>query len=84
MDGSVTNADTHEIDGTSFTGAHWQKSSYSNGQANCVEVSMNLPDVVAMRDSKEPEGAMLRVSREEWRGFTVRIMSGDLPSSNIL
>lgn len=49
--------------------AMWQKSSYSNGQANCVEVARNLSGIVAIRDSKDPMGGMLRMSREEWKKF---------------
>jgi hypothetical protein len=49
--------------------AVWQKSHYSNGQANCVEVARSLPGIVAVRDSKDPEGGVLRVSREAWMAF---------------
>ena len=34
---------------------------------NCVEVARNLPGLVAVRDSKEPDGAKLVVSLETWR-----------------
>jgi hypothetical protein len=50
--------------------AVWRKSSYSNGQANCVEVARNLPEIVAVRDSKDADGGMLQVSIEAWRAFT--------------
>lgn len=53
--------------------AQWHKSSYSNGQANCVEVTTNLPGVMAVRDSKNPDGGVLRVSREDWRAFLSNI-----------
>lgn len=49
--------------------AEWQKSSHSSQSGNCVEVARNLPGLVAVRDSKEPAGARLVVSRETWRGF---------------
>ena len=54
--------------------AEWHKSSYSSQDGNCVEVARNLPGLVAMRDSKEPDGARLAVSRETWQLFirTVR------------
>jgi hypothetical protein len=54
----------------------WRKSSYSNGQANCVEVARNMPGIVAVRDSKDPRGEILRVSREEWRAFIVGLSEG--------
>ena len=34
-----------------------------------MEVARNLPGLVAVRDSKEPDGAKLVVSRETWRVF---------------
>jgi Domain of unknown function (DUF397) len=49
--------------------AEWRKSSYSSQSGNCVEVARNLPGPVAVRDSKEPDGARLVVSRETWRVF---------------
>ena len=49
--------------------AEWRKSSYSGQSGNCVEVARNLPGLVAVRDSKEPDGAKLVVSRETWQVF---------------
>jgi Domain of unknown function (DUF397) len=49
--------------------AEWRKSSYSGQDGNCVEVARNLPGLVAVRDSKEPGGAKLAVSRGTWRAF---------------
>jgi hypothetical protein len=49
--------------------AEWQKSSYSSQSGNCVEVTRNVPGLVAVRDSKEPRGAKLVVSPETWRAF---------------
>jgi Domain of unknown function (DUF397) len=61
---------------TDISRARWRKSSYSNGQSNCVEVAANLPGVVAVRDSKNPDGARLVVSPAEWRGFVADIRAG--------
>ncbi len=58
-----------------LAGAVWQRSSYSGTQGNCVEVARNQPGLVAVRDSKEPEGARLVVSPEEWRRF-IRGLTG--------
>ena len=49
--------------------AEWHKSSYSSQSGNCVEVARNLPELVAVRDSKEPDGAKLMVTPETWRVF---------------
>lgn len=54
--------------------AVWHKSTRSNGSGgNCVEVARNLPGIVAVRDSKNPDGPALIISRDEWAGFTARL-----------
>jgi hypothetical protein len=59
------------------TGAVWRKSSYSsaNGGA-CVEVARNLPGVVAVRDSKDPDGPALTFSPAQWQAFTAAVRAG--------
>jgi hypothetical protein len=56
--------------------AEWQKStrSGSNG-GQCVEVARNLPGVVAVRDSRDPDGAKLMFARESWKLFTCTVKS---------
>jgi hypothetical protein len=50
--------------------AIWRKSSYSGGNGgNCVEVARNLPGVVAVRDSKNPDAGTLVFSPAEWKVF---------------
>ncbi len=48
----------------------WRKSSYSgsNGGA-CVEVACTHPSRVAIRDSNNPSGPALLVSRSDWATF---------------
>ena len=53
--------------------AEWHKSSYSSQSGNCVEVARNLPELVAMRDSKSPDRAKLVVSLETWRAFLLAV-----------
>ena len=59
-----------------LTHAEWRKSSRSgsNGGA-CVEVARNLPRIVAVRDSKNPDGPVLIISRDEWARFITRLRS---------
>jgi hypothetical protein len=56
--------------------AAWHKSSRSGANNNCVEVVGSLPRVVAVRDSKHPDGPVLVVTREEWRAFTAGVKVG--------
>jgi hypothetical protein len=47
----------------------WIKSSYSGPTGgNCVEVAF-LPDGVAMRNSRDPEGPALIFTQAEWDAF---------------
>lgn len=55
--------------------AVWRKSSRSGGQGNCVEVATNLPQVVAVRDSKHREGPALVFTRDDWKDFLARLGS---------
>ena len=59
----------------------WRKASQSGHQGgDCVEVA-GVARVVAVRDSKDPDGPKLAFSSSEWRAFASRITSGahDLP-----
>ncbi|MEV0280021.1 DUF397 domain-containing protein [Streptomyces sp. NPDC050610] len=51
--------------------ATWVKSSYSgNNGGDCVEVARGAGfPVVPVRDSKNPQGPVLRVSPEAWASF---------------
>lgn len=54
---------------TRLSDAMWRKSGRSSGQGNCVEVADNLPDVVGVRDSKDPTGPALTFGPAAWRRF---------------
>ncbi|WP_033345897.1 DUF397 domain-containing protein [Catenuloplanes japonicus] len=59
---------------TDLTGAIWRKSGRSGSSGgNCVEVAGNLTTVVGIRDSKDPAGPALVVSRSAFRTFTASL-----------
>lgn len=55
----------------------FRKSSHSDPERECVEVATNVPNTVAVRDSKDPEGRILRFTPAAWAAF-----QGALRASN--
>jgi hypothetical protein len=56
--------------------ASWRKSTYSSSSGdNCVEVATTAPSI-AVRDSKDPDGAKLVFGAAEWLVFTRRVKDG--------
>ena len=53
----------------------WRKSSYSNSQANCVEVAKTRSGKVAVRDSRNPKGGALSFSPDEWQVFAAKVQT---------
>ncbi|AEV87265.1 hypothetical protein ACWT_6250 [Actinoplanes sp. SE50] len=61
-----------------LSGAVWHKSTRSGGNGgDCVEVAGNLPGIVALRDTKDPDGATLIFSREQWHAFLAGVRAGE-------
>ena len=53
--------------------AVWRKSSFSSGgESNCVEVAMT-DELVAVRDSKDPQGGHFTLPPDGWRGLLASI-----------
>jgi hypothetical protein len=62
-----------------LTDAKWRKSTRSGSSGgDCIEVADNMPGVVAVRDSKDPDGPVLSFSPEAWREFVNRVRHGNL------
>jgi hypothetical protein len=69
----------------------WRKSTYSADTANCVEVwrkssrsldngtcvEVAAPGPVLLRDSKDPDGGQLTVTRAAWAAFVAGLRGGD-------
>ena len=61
---------------TDLSQARWQKASLSQINGGCVEVAGNLPGVVAIRDSRHPEGGAHVISRAAFAAFLADAKDG--------
>ncbi|MFI7695369.1 DUF397 domain-containing protein [Nonomuraea sp. NPDC049655] len=57
------------MDQLNLDDAQWRKSSASADTGQCVEVATNLPGIIAVRDSKDPQGPALIFTPAEWKAF---------------
>ncbi|NUT37166.1 MAG: DUF397 domain-containing protein [Hamadaea sp.] len=53
----------------------WRRSQRCDSNS-CVEVAF-LDDHVLVRDSKDPQGPVLRFTAEEWTAFAAGLQAGD-------
>lgn len=54
------------------------KASFSGDQNGCVEVNCNCHnDEVLVRDSKNPDGPVLRFNTNEWSAFVRGVLAGE-------
>ena len=54
--------------GTGLAGPEWHKALSSVGNGACVELA-SIDGMVAIRDSKDPDGPILRYTTAEWHAF---------------
>lgn len=57
--------------------AVWRKSTFSNPSGNCVELADLSNGLVAVRNSRDPEGAVLVYTRPEIDAFLRGAKSGE-------
>jgi Domain of unknown function (DUF397) len=58
--------------------ASWRKSSYSGSNGGgCVEVADGQTAMVAVRDSKDPEGPVLAFTPGQCQAFTAGVKAGE-------
>ncbi|MGH3901439.1 MAG: DUF397 domain-containing protein [Pseudonocardiaceae bacterium] len=68
-----------QVADTLTTAAGWRKSSYSQGENNCVEVTTELPGWVGVRDTKLGLASpLLAVTRSQWHTTLTATQAGDL------
>jgi hypothetical protein len=61
-----------------LTGADWHKSTRSGGNGgDCVEVAVNLPGIVAVRDTKDRAAGALVFTDAEWQAFLAGVRDGE-------
>ena len=53
--------------------AEWRTSTHSGQNGSCIQVAGNLPGIVVVRDSKNPDGPTLIIRPGAWRKFTARV-----------
>lgn len=58
----------------------WRKASFSAPGGNCVELAPLPEGGVAVRDSKDPQGLMLRFTPAEWAAFSAGMAAGEFDS----
>lgn len=58
-------------------GTRWRKSSHSNPSGSCVELSRLITGDVAMRNSRDPDGASLVLSGEQLAALIADVKQGE-------
>jgi hypothetical protein len=54
----------------------WVKSGLSFANGNCVEIA-DLGGAIGVRNSRDPDGPVLRFSIQEWQAFVGGARNGD-------
>ncbi len=62
---------------TDQLGPKWRKSSASAGNGECVELAALQDGTIGVRDSKNPDGPVLKFTRAEVRAWLVGARSGE-------
>jgi hypothetical protein len=59
------------VEGLDLSRAAWRASSYSNNGGACIQVARaGRALVIAVRDSKDPDGPVLAFTPGQWTAFT--------------
>jgi hypothetical protein len=68
---------TNGMSATGLGAVEWRKSTVSNPSGNCVEVAALADGAVAVRNSREPNGAALIYTRAEMAAFLAGVRNGE-------
>lgn len=66
-----------ESSATDPTQPKWVKSSLSFANGNCVEVADLAEGEIGVRNSRDPGGAILRFTSDEWQAFIGGVRNGE-------
>jgi hypothetical protein len=55
----------------------WVKSSLSYANGNCLEVAALAGGMIGVRNSRDPDGAVLAFTRDEWHAFIGGVRNGE-------
>jgi hypothetical protein len=61
-------------------GLAWKKSSASTANGDCIEVACFPAGGVAVRDSKDKDGAVLRFNHDSWQQFLDEVRHRPFPA----
>jgi Domain of unknown function (DUF397) len=64
------------MNGKTTAALEWRKSSYSSSSGECVECAAPSTTVVAVRDSKDPDGPSLSFPADAWAAFVAEAGMG--------
>lgn len=59
-------------------GVTWRKSSRSGAVGNCVELAWPAPEVVAVRNSRNPDGPVLVYTRADLAAFLAGVRNREV------
>jgi hypothetical protein len=68
----------NHIEDASTLPVTWWKSSASGAQSDCVECAVVDPERMAVRDSKNPTGPALLLTRDQFVGFVAGVKGAAL------
>jgi hypothetical protein len=59
-----------------LSGAVWRKSTRSDSNSQCVQWA-KVDGIIAVRDSKDPDGPVLTFTQGEWEAFVGGVKDGE-------
>lgn len=61
---------------TDFPNVSWKKSSFSQGNSNCVQIA-RIDSSIIVGDTKDQQGVVLSFTQQEWKAFVAGVKNGE-------